>query len=62
MSDDLYAVHDTRLAAIDRVLVAAGRAVHHWNEFGPEAEFTRKIDDLEAALKQWNRFWGQEQG
>lgn len=60
MPDDLYNVHDTRLAAIDRVLVQAGRVVHHWNEFGHAYEFAREIEALEAALKQWNRFWRQE--
>lgn len=60
MPDDLYGVHDTRLAAIDRVLVQAGRVVNHWNEFGSGAEFEYEIEILETALKQWNRFWRQE--
>ena len=57
MADDLYAVHDTRLAAIDRVLVHAGRVVHHWDEFGPGSDFEQEMVILAAALRQWNRFW-----
>lgn len=60
MSDNLYGVRDTRLAAIDRVLVCAGRVVHHWNAFGPGSDFAQEIEVFEVALKQWNRFWGQE--
>lgn len=60
MADETFLVHDTRLVAIDRVLAAARRAVQHWDEFGPEAEFQVCIDDLAQALIQWNRFWPPE--
>ena len=61
MADNLYGVHDTRLAAIDRVLVQSGRVVHHWYEFGPGSDFAQEIDLLAMTLKQWNRFWMQEE-
>lgn len=60
MADDTFQVHDTRLVAIDRVLVMAGQVVHHWHEFGPEYDFARVVEGLEQALKQWNRFWPEE--
>jgi len=31
VADDTFQVHDTRLVAIDRVLVMAGQVVHHQN-------------------------------
>lgn len=60
MADDTYHVHDTRFAALDRVVAAAQSVVNHWHEFGPEYGLDENIEGLYQALKQWNRFWPAE--
>lgn len=49
------------LSAMGRVLLQAKRVVHHWHAFGPEADFAREIEALDAALQQWRRVQREEE-
>ena len=60
MADDLSGTADAQQIAVASVLVQAACVVHHWHEFGPEADFDREIAILEEALSAWKRGWQED--